>query len=58
VVSGLEAGERVVVEGHQKIAPGMKLALAPKEKSAIYQTLEFQTAEKTNSAPDHDTSAN
>jgi membrane fusion protein (multidrug efflux system) len=58
VVSGLEAGERVVVEGHQKIAPGMKLALAPKEKSAIYQTLEFQTPEKTNSAPDTDTSAN
>jgi membrane fusion protein (multidrug efflux system) len=38
VTEGVKEGDRVVVEGHQKIAPGMKLAAAPAEKAAIYQT--------------------
>lgn len=34
IVEGLTAGERVVVEGHQKIGPGMGIAISP--KSAAY----------------------
>lgn len=34
---GLSGGERVVVEGLQKIAPGMTVELAPPEKSKPYQ---------------------
>jgi membrane fusion protein, multidrug efflux system len=36
ITSGLQSGEWVVVEGHQKLAPGMKVNLAPKEKAAPY----------------------
>jgi membrane fusion protein (multidrug efflux system) len=36
IVSGLEGGELVVVEGHQKVGPGMKVVLAPREKAAPY----------------------
>jgi membrane fusion protein (multidrug efflux system) len=34
---GLEAGERVVVEGLQKIAPGMSVELAPPEAAKPYE---------------------
>ncbi len=36
VSEGLEAGEQVVVEGLQKIAPGMKVELAPPEEAKPY----------------------
>jgi len=39
ILEGLQAGEVVVVEGHQKIGPGRKVAPAPPEPAAIY-TLE------------------
>ncbi len=29
IVDGLEAGERVIVEGHQKVGPGSKVAISP-----------------------------
>src|SRR6266511_1260002 len=35
-VSGLEAGEKVVVEGVQKIGPGAKVTLAPAQAAAPY----------------------
>lgn len=34
---GLDGGEKVVVEGLQKIAPGMKVELAPAEEAKQYQ---------------------
>jgi membrane fusion protein (multidrug efflux system) len=34
IVEGLKAGERVVVEGHQKIGPGMGIEISP--KSSVY----------------------
>ncbi len=37
VREGLEGGENVVVEGLQKIAPGMKVELAPAEEAKPYQ---------------------
>jgi membrane fusion protein (multidrug efflux system) len=40
IASGLVEGESVVVEGHQKIGPGMKVALAPPEKAAVYRSKE------------------
>jgi membrane fusion protein (multidrug efflux system) len=42
VTEGVAEGDRVVVEGHQKVAPGMKLVAAPAEKSAIYRTLDLR----------------
>jgi membrane fusion protein, multidrug efflux system len=42
IVSGIEVGERVVVEGHQKIGPGTPLQLAPPERAAIYRTLDLR----------------
>jgi membrane fusion protein (multidrug efflux system) len=36
IVSGLEAGERVVVEGVKKIFPGAPLLMAPPESAAPY----------------------
>ncbi|HKI71053.1 MAG TPA: efflux RND transporter periplasmic adaptor subunit, partial [Verrucomicrobiae bacterium] len=36
IVGGLEAGEKVVVEGVQKIGPGAKVKLAPVEAAAPY----------------------
>lgn len=38
ITGGLEGGETIVVEGHQKIGPGMTVSLAPPEKAAIYST--------------------
>ena len=54
IVSGLAEGETVVVEGHQKIGPGMKVALAPPEKAAAYRSTELRPAarEAAVSAPD------
>jgi membrane fusion protein (multidrug efflux system) len=37
IVSGLQPGDIVVVEGHQKIGPGMNVQLASPEKTAAYQ---------------------
>jgi membrane fusion protein (multidrug efflux system) len=37
IVSGLEAGEKVIVEGIQKIGPGSPVKLAPPEAAAQYQ---------------------
>lgn len=34
---GLDGGERVIVEGLQKIGPGMKVRLAPEESAAPYR---------------------
>ncbi len=42
VAAGLQAGELVVVEGHQKIGPGMPVVLAPPEKAAVYETTELR----------------
>lgn len=36
IMAGLTGGERVIVEGHQKVGPGMKVSLAPPEKAAAY----------------------
>ncbi|MBX3745763.1 MAG: efflux RND transporter periplasmic adaptor subunit [Verrucomicrobiae bacterium] len=36
ILEGLEAGERVVVEGLQKVAPGMRVMLAPEASAAPY----------------------
>jgi len=36
IISGLDAGEKVVVEGVQKIGPGAKVKLAPVEAAAPY----------------------
>jgi membrane fusion protein, multidrug efflux system len=44
ITTGLQGGERIVVEGHQKIGPGMPVQLAPAEKAAVYQTLELRPA--------------
>ena len=38
VREGLEGGEKVVVEGLQKIAPGMTVELAPPEEAKPYET--------------------
>lgn len=38
IVKGLEAGERVVVEGLQKLRPGSVIKLAPPESAAPYLT--------------------
>jgi len=38
ITAGLTGGERVIVEGHQKVGPGMKVTLAPPEKAAVYDT--------------------
>jgi membrane fusion protein (multidrug efflux system) len=55
IASGLQAGELVVVEGHQKVGPGMTVRLAPPEKAAPYQSLELRpsipTATRTNAPP-------
>ena len=40
IQTGLDAGDQVVVEGHQKIGPGMEVAPGPPEKAAIYETLD------------------
>lgn len=37
ILEGLKEGERVVVEGLQKVAPGMRVVLAPPESAAPYQ---------------------
>lgn len=39
ISSGLNAGEKVVVEGRQKLRPGSKVTLAPEEESARYLDL-------------------
>jgi membrane fusion protein (multidrug efflux system) len=36
ITGGLQGGEWIVVEGHQKLGPGMRVVLAPKEKAAPY----------------------
>ena len=36
ITGGLQGGEWIVVEGHQKLGPGAKVTLAPKEKAAPY----------------------
>src|SRR2546430_15173848 len=36
IVSGLEAGEKVIVEGIQKIGPGSPVKLAPAQAAAAY----------------------
>jgi len=38
VVKGLSAGEKVVVEGTQKLRPGAPVKLAPREAAAQYET--------------------
>lgn len=38
ITAGLTGGERVIVEGHQKVGPGMKVTLAPPEKAAAYDS--------------------
>jgi membrane fusion protein (multidrug efflux system) len=50
IARGIEEGELVVVEGHQKIGPGMPLQLAPPERAAAYQGLELRPG-STNGAP-------
>lgn len=42
ITGGLEGGENVVVEGHQKIGPGMPVGLAAPEKAAVYQNQDAQ----------------
>ncbi len=37
ITSGLQPGDLVVVEGHQKIGPGMPVQVAGPEKTAPYQ---------------------
>jgi membrane fusion protein (multidrug efflux system) len=37
VISGLEGGEKVIVEGVQKVGPGSKVKLAPPEAAKPYQ---------------------
>jgi membrane fusion protein (multidrug efflux system) len=44
--SGLEGGEQVIVEGHQKVGPGMKVALAPPEKGSVYRSSSGPKAEE------------
>jgi membrane fusion protein (multidrug efflux system) len=44
VTAGLQGGELVVAEGHQKIGPGMKVTLAPPEKAAVYQNDDLNPA--------------
>lgn len=52
ITTGLQAGELVVVEGHQKVGPGMTVRLAPPERAAPYRSLELRpgtpTATSTN----------
>jgi membrane fusion protein (multidrug efflux system) len=36
ILEGLQGDEKVIVEGHQKIGPGMKVRLAPPEAAAPY----------------------
>ena len=38
ILKGLEVGEQVVVEGVQKLAPGMPVKVAPAERAAAYLT--------------------
>jgi membrane fusion protein (multidrug efflux system) len=38
ILKGVEPGEKVIVEGLQKIGPGMKVTLAPPEAQKPYQT--------------------
>jgi membrane fusion protein, multidrug efflux system len=54
---GIEPGELVVVEGHQKIGPGMPLKLAPPEKSAIYRTLGLRLEGGGGGVPTNGTAA-
>jgi membrane fusion protein (multidrug efflux system) len=56
ITSGLKGGELVIVEGHQKVGPGMKVTLSGPEKAAVYQSNELRPAlpaarPATNSAP-------
>ena len=46
IVTGLGAGEKVVVEGVQKIFPGARLKLAPPEASAPYANGDAAVAEQ------------
>jgi multidrug efflux pump subunit AcrA (membrane-fusion protein) len=41
---GLQEGDPVIVEGHQKVGPGMPVVLAPPEKAAPY----LQPGSQTN----------
>ena len=43
VVDGLKGGEKVIVEGLQKIGPGSPLKLAPAEAAAPYEEKEAPT---------------
>ncbi len=44
VTSGVAPGDLVIAEGHQKIGPGMPVALAPPEKAAVYQSTDLRAA--------------
>ncbi len=44
ILAGLTGGERVIVEGHQKVGPGMKVVPAGPEKAAVYATTELHVA--------------
>jgi membrane fusion protein (multidrug efflux system) len=37
VLEGLTGGETVIVEGHQKIGPGMKVTVMPPEEATVYE---------------------
>lgn len=49
ITRGLEAGERVIVEGHQKIGPNMPVMLAGAEKAAPYAAGPGGDVRSTNS---------
>jgi membrane fusion protein (multidrug efflux system) len=49
ITSGLQGGEWIVVEGHQKVGPGMKVNLAPKEKAAPYLQTEAKPTQAEKS---------
>lgn len=55
VTAGLQGGELVVAEGHQKVGPGMKVTLAPPEKAAAYRSNDLHptppATPATNAAP-------
>lgn len=40
ILEGITVGDLVIVEGHQKIGPGMPVAFAPPEKAAPYLEIE------------------
>ncbi len=44
ITEGLTGGERVIVEGHQKVGPGMKVLPAGPDKTAVYESTELHPA--------------